>query len=82
MKIFSSFFEFSILFQVLREVKVLADLEHSNIVRYHSAWLEYSVAQPNIQTIKGNTLRIFSPSCFAFAPIKSEYFFEDESFLC
>lgn len=27
--------------QVLREVKVLAHLSHSNVVGYHAAWLEY-----------------------------------------
>lgn len=27
--------------QVLREVKVLANLSHSNVVGYHAAWLEY-----------------------------------------
>ena len=27
--------------QVLREVKVLAHLNHSNVVGYHAAWLEY-----------------------------------------
>ncbi|XP_062502049.1 eukaryotic translation initiation factor 2-alpha kinase 1-like isoform X2 [Corticium candelabrum] len=27
--------------RVLREVKVFASLDHSNIVRYHSAWLEH-----------------------------------------
>ena len=30
--------------QVLREVKVFASLDHRNIVRYHSAWLEHSAA--------------------------------------
>ncbi|KAI9223278.1 kinase-like domain-containing protein [Blastocladiella britannica] len=29
------------LHRVLREVKVLARMDHPNIVRYHSAWLEY-----------------------------------------
>ena len=29
------------MFQVIREVKVLASLNHINVVGYHSAWLEY-----------------------------------------
>ena len=33
------------LFQVLREVKVLAHLGHANVVGYHGAWLEYVASE-------------------------------------
>lgn len=33
--------EWHFVLQVLREVKVFASLDHPNIVRYHSAWLEH-----------------------------------------
>eukprot|EP00795_Rhopilema_esculentum_P001619 gene1619-16078_t len=31
--------------KTLREAKVLANLDHPNIVRYHVAWLEYAIAE-------------------------------------
>lgn len=30
-----------VVFQVLREVKVLSSLQHVNVVGYHTAWLEH-----------------------------------------
>ena len=35
------------LFQVLREVKALANLQHTNIVGYNACWLEYGGQEAN-----------------------------------
>ncbi|NXW93799.1 E2AK1 kinase, partial [Alopecoenas beccarii] len=52
--------------KVLREVKVLAGLQHRNIVGYHTAWMEY------VQTVrpKGKYSRLCN-SCFDHCHIQS-----------
>ena len=57
--------------QVLHEVKVLARLDHVNIVRYNCTWIE---TQP-----KGTQLNLLSPNFKSFCPKNSGDYFNQVS---